>query len=109
MLFRALQFLFAIAVASLVLNDVARLAFPSVFQSAMVQATSSDEEKQDDNNPTSTLLEEEVKHKATREQFGCPPFDLFDEIDVAVAHLITDDEVRHLAFLPIFTHPPDRA
>lgn len=97
------------AAASLVLNDVARLAFPSVFQSATVQSTSSDEQKGDDNNPNSTLLEEEVKHKAIKEHPECPAFDLFDAIDAAVTHLITDDEVRHLAFLPIFSPPPDLA
>lgn len=106
---RALTFLFAIAVSSLVLNDVARLVFPHVFQTTQTQRTATDEEKKDDNNPTSTLFEEEVKHKATKERLEFPVSALLEELDPAVVHLITDDNVRHLAFLPIFSPPPNLA
>ncbi len=106
---RAFIFLFAIAVSSLVLNDVARLVFPHVFQTLLTQRTATDEEKKDDNNPTSTLFEEEVKHKTTKERLEFPAIDVLKELDSAIVHLITDDDVRHLAFLPIFSPPPNLA
>lgn len=105
---RALKFLLAFAVASLVLNDVARLVFPDFFQAALTQRTATGE-KQKDNNPTNTLFEEEVKHKESKERPECVFFDFADELNSAVAHLITDDDVRHLAFMPIFSPPPNRA
>ncbi len=110
MTIRALRFLLALAVFSLVLNDVARLAFPDVFQTVLAQQRSQDEEeRKDGNNPTNTLFEEEVKHKATKEYPDYAALEAPNELDAAVAHLITDDDVRHLAFLPIFSPPPNCA
>lgn len=105
---RALKFLLALAVASLPLNDVARLCFPDIFQMVLVQNLT-EEEKQDENNPTNTLFEEEVKHKATKERLDSLLLGLIYELDPAISHRITDDEVRHLAFLPIFSPPPNLA
>lgn len=104
---RILKILLTLAVASLVLNDVARLSFPTVFQVVFVQNTSAEEEE--DNNPTNTLFEEEVKHKTLRESLDALFPRFVDELDVAVAHRISDDDVRHLAFLPIFSPPPNLA
>lgn len=101
---RICKFVFTLAVASLALNDVVRLACPEMFQQVYVFQA---DEEQDDNNPTSTLFEEEVKHKAMKDrlEMSLPVLDM--ELDAASAHLIADDEVRHLAFLPIFSPPPN--
>ncbi len=109
MTIRTLKFLLTFAVFSLVLNDVARMAFPRVFQSVLAQRIPTDGEKQDDSNPTTTLFEEEAKHKTIKEQFEYPSFAPLEEMNVAIVHLITDDVVRHLAFLPVFSPPPDVA
>lgn len=100
--------LFYFAVACLVLNDAVRLICPAVQQSSSL--TSGASEQEEDNNPVNSisLLEEEVKHHNTTERLQFMPvgdtgLDLFTE------HLIKDDEVRHLAFIPIFTPPPDHA
>lgn len=68
-------------------------------------------EHEEDNNPVNTfsLLEEEVKHHYHPERLleGGMPEDT--GIGAAASHLIKDDEVRHLAFIPIFSPPPNRA
>ncbi|MEO6039044.1 MAG: hypothetical protein ABIQ93_11565 [Saprospiraceae bacterium] len=101
-----LRFLLALAVSSLVLNDVARLVFPQVQQMVMQTA---DEEKQEGKNPTSTLFEEEVKHKTCEVPITLASLIGDLHLDAAITHRITDDEVRHLAFLAIFSPPPNRA
>ena len=90
------------------LNDAVRLICPAVQQSSSL--TSGASEQEEDTNPVNSisLLEEEVKHHNTTERLQFMPvgdtgLDLFTE------HLIKDDEVRHLAFIPIFTPPPDHA
>lgn len=106
---RTIKILLTLGVAMLVLNDVARLVFPALQNSPLTYSAGSEEEKKNDNNPTTTLFEEEVKHKDIRE-CACPlpPVNVV-QVDAAIAHLIKDDEVRHLAYLAIFTPPPDRA
>ncbi|HNE29331.1 MAG TPA: hypothetical protein PKL15_13715 [Saprospiraceae bacterium] len=107
---RVLNCLLIFAVASLVLNDVARLSFPEVFQIAFVRTVNTQEDDENsNNNPTNTIFEEEVKHKDARERIETALLPLQEELDVQSAHLISDDEVRHLAFLPIFSPPPNRA
>ncbi|MEO6760627.1 MAG: hypothetical protein ABIO24_14305 [Saprospiraceae bacterium] len=99
------RLLLVFAVSSLVLNDVARLVSPELRQ-MLAQAA----EKQADNNPTSTLFEEEVKHKSCETQIVLAPLlDCASDLDAAITHRITDDDVRHLAFLAIFSPPPNRA
>ena len=95
-----------LAISSLVLNDVARLVFPQVQQVLMKVA---DEEKKDGNNPSSTLFEEEVKHKTCEEPIHFTALIGVFDLDVSITHRITDDDVRHLACLAIFTPPPDLA
>ncbi|MBL7804519.1 MAG: hypothetical protein JNL02_12335 [Saprospiraceae bacterium] len=104
---RVLNCLLVLAVSSLVLNDVARLSFPEVFQVVMQQ--NNQDNDGEDNNPTNTIFEEEVKHKEMRERIETCAIVFEGEVDVRTAHLIFDDEVRHLAFLPIFSPPPNRA
>ena len=103
--FRTLLFF---AAACLVLNDGVRLLCPQI-QSMTVAAPAAEQEE--DNNPVSTfsLLEEEVKHHYHPERLleGIIPEDT--GIGAAADHLIKDDEVRHLAFIPIFSPPPNRA
>lgn len=106
-LHRALRFLMVLAVASLVLNDVVRLSCPDVFQTVFVQRDTTEDDE--NSNPTNTIFEEEVKHKELKERIEHELIPAESELDATVAHLISDDDVRHLAFLPIFTPPPDRA
>lgn len=91
----------------LVANDVARLLVPFIQQGFVAQIC--DEERQDENNPVNafSFFEEEVKHHDDRYQSHFLMLD--DELDDATAHLIKDDDVRHLAYIPIFSPPPDLA
>lgn len=97
------------AVATLVVNDVVRLCFPSIQQNA-VSNLFSNEESQDENpvNPFS-LLEEEVKHHY--EKLRVHSFELnctVEAEDEATLHIF-DEELQLFAFIPIFSPPPNRA
>lgn len=96
-----------VAASCLVANDVARLLFPSIQQGVVQQIC---DDKQDDNNPTSafSFFEEEVKHTSGKERIHhlAPPD---GELETAAEHLIQDDKVRHLAYVPIFSPPPNLA
>ncbi len=107
MLSRALRVLMFVSASSLVANDVARLMFPFIQQSLVAQVN--DEERQDENNPTSafSFFEEEVKHHGSEQDARVMLPE--EELDAATSHLIKDDDVRHLAFIPIFSPPPNRA
>lgn len=99
-------FLF-IAGFCLVLNDVARVAMPCVRQILIDQIN--DISEQDDNNSLNSFsfFEEEVKHQGKERPFFLAPLE--SELEVSASHLIQDDDVRHLAYIPIYTPPPDRA
>lgn len=107
MLLRTLRVLMFVAGSCLVANDVARLVFPSIQQALIAQVC--EKKEQDDNNSISafSFFEEEVKHSG-KERFY--PLSLPEnELEVAVAHLVKDDDVRHLAYIPIFSPPPNQA
>lgn len=97
-----------VAASCLVVNDCARLVFS--FDKQYVAAQLRTDNQEEENNATNafSIFEEEVKHKEL-----CPVICMdviADEgIEVFVAHLIKDDEVRHLAFMPIFSPPPNLA
>ncbi len=97
------RFLLVIAVSSLVLNDVARVVFPQIQQIVMQSAQA------DKDGNYGAFTEEEVKHKNCAEEFLFALLAYLPELDAAIAHRITDDDVRHLAFLAVFSPPPDRA
>ncbi len=102
---RTIRVLMFVAASCLVVNDVARLLFPSI-QQVLVQQIFDD--TQDDNNPTSafSFFEEEVKHTSGKERI----YHLIlpgGELETAAEHLIKDDKVRHLAYVPIFSPPPN--
>ena len=107
MLSRALRALLFLAGICLVLNDVARIVSPCVQQMLIDQVNNASDA--DDNNSLNSFsfFEEEVKHQGKERLFFLllPEY----ELEAAVAHLIEDDDVRHLAYIPIFTPPPDRA
>ena len=104
---RTLRILVFVAGCCLVANDVARLLFPDIQQALIVQVVN--ENEQDESNPASafSFFEEEVKH-SDNEHFHhlvLPE----GELEAAVVHLIKDDDVRHLAYIAIFSPPPDLA
>lgn len=103
--FRTLLFL---AATCLLLNDGVRLFCPQFQQSFIASAENPQQEE--DNNPANSfsLLEEEVKHHYYPERFLVDPTMEDTGIDAAAIHLIKDDEVRHLAFIPIFSPPPNQ-
>lgn len=109
MLRHILYALFYFAVACLVLNDAVRLICPAVQQSFALASGASEQEE--DNNPVNSIsiLEEEVKHHNHSERLQVMVIEMDAGLDLATEHLIKDDEVRHLAFIPIFTPPPDHA
>lgn len=88
-------------------NDVARLMFPCIQQALISQI--SDDREQDDNNTINafSFFEEEVKHSGKDRFYPLPLIE--GELEVAAAHLIEDDDVRHLAYIPIFSPPPNLA
>ena len=96
------------AAATLVVNDVVRLCFPSIQLYSMAMFCT--EETQDDNpvNPFS-LLEEEVKHHY--EKLRVHHFELTNTGDPEekATLFITDEDVQLFAFIPIFSPPPNRA
>lgn len=103
--FRTLLFL---AATCLLLNDGVRLFCPQFQQSFIANAGNAQQEE--DNNPANafSLLEEEVKHHYHPERLLISPALEDIGIDAAANHLIKDDEVRHLAFIPIFSPPPNQ-
>jgi hypothetical protein len=105
---RMLRTLLFVAASCLVLNDCVRLAFS--FDQAYVAAQLRNYNQQEENNPVNafSIFEEEVKHKDVSSVFTFM-FVFSEEIEVFVGHLIKDDEVRHLAFLAIFSPPPNLA
>lgn len=96
-----------VAASCLVVNDVARLLFPGVQQGLIERIC--DEKTQDDNNSISgfSFFEEEVKH-TDKDRFHHLSI-VENELETSVAHLIKDDDVRHLAYIPIFSPPPNLA
>ncbi len=105
----ALRALMFIAASTLVINDVARLVcsfIPGSFLTIQVDLSA----QKDGSNPINpfSIFEEEVKHKS------CFPVFSFkisnnEGLEDSVAHIITNDEVRHLAYLAIFSPPPNLA
>lgn len=108
MIWTNLRVLLFIAVGCLVLNDVARLVCPALQQA--VYLLNDDAEQDEENVPfsTSNLLEEEVKHHETN---LFPQVSLWAEEDSArrKSYRIQDDDLPVLAFIAVFSPPPDRA
>ena len=101
-----LRVLMFVAGSCLVANDVVRVLFPGVQQVFIAQIC--DQNEQDDNNNSInafSFFEEEVKHSGKDRFYPLPLVE--GELEVAVAHLVRDDDVRHLAYIPIFSPPPD--
>ncbi len=93
----------------LVLNDVARLVF-SFVPGSFLTISVDDSAQEEENNPINpfSVFEEEVKHKEFYPTFY---FHLSNDggIETSVAHIIKNDEVRRLAYLAIFSPPPNLA
>lgn len=107
MLLRALRILMFVAGSCLVANDVARVVFPVIQQALIAQVC--DQKGKDDNNTVNafSFFEEEVKHSGKDRFYHLIVVE--SELEAAAAHLIKDDDVRHLAYIPIFSPPPNMA
>lgn len=92
----------------LLLNDCARLVF--AFQPSFLISNDYHQAQGEESDPFSlySIIEEESKVKEINTY---NPFRLTAEsgLETSVAHLIEDEEVRHLAHLDIFSPPPDLA
>lgn len=90
----------------LVANDLVRVIFPSV-QQVIIAQICGENEQDDNNNATNafSFFEEEVKHSGKDRFYTLPLIE--SELEASVAHLIRDDDVRHLAYIPIFSPPPN--
>ncbi|MEQ1746122.1 MAG: hypothetical protein ABMA02_11895 [Saprospiraceae bacterium] len=97
-----------LAAGCLVLNDAAVTAFPCLQQ--LVFALTNDQECEEESIPlsTSNLLEEQAKHHESNHWFECVS-DTSEETVRSVGHLIQDDDVSVLAFITIFSPPPEQA
>ncbi len=106
---KGLRVLLFLAVGCLVLNDVARLVCPSMQQAFLLYTGNQDPAEEETTPvPASNLLEEEAKHHHPHhllEPISVPE----DEADTAKSHLIQDDDISVLAFITIFSPPPNRA
>jgi hypothetical protein len=104
----ALKILLFVAASTLVVNDCVRLmlAFDG-FQIAFMLDRAENEEESKPLGSFS-MFEEEVKHKASTPTIFIELV-VEEELTVFVTHLIQDDEIRHLAYMPIFSPPPDPA
>ena len=103
--FRLVLFL---AASCLVLNDVVRLAFPFPQQTDFLASTEQEQEEENAPMPAPNLLEEEVKHHEPHHWIDSLFF-TDDDDKQAKGHLIQDDDISVLAFISIFSPPPNRA
>lgn len=105
---RLLRALLFVAATSLLVNDVVRLVCPEIQTPGAFAASG---EKQEDNNPVNTLslMEEEVKHHWGHEYFQVADLPFDGEGKNAAGHLIKNDDIRLLAFISIFSPPPNLA
>jgi hypothetical protein len=104
---KSLHVLLFLAVGCLVLNDVARLLCPGLQQIAAVSA--GDYDQDEENAPlSSNLLEEEVKHHQSN-HLPHPVAPVEEDSRYLKAHLIQDDDISVLAFIAIFSPPPNCA
>jgi len=106
---RGLRAFLFIAASMLVVNDFARLVFSFIPDSFLIIKIDPSEQEEENKpiNPFS-IFEEEVKHKNCFPTFS---FQILDDavLGYAVAHIIKDDEIRYLAYLAVFSPPPDLA
>ncbi|MBK9336321.1 MAG: hypothetical protein IPM98_06935 [Lewinellaceae bacterium] len=106
---KRLRVLLFLAVGCLVLNDVARLVCPDLFQPVcFLLAGDQGQEEENTPAPASNLLEEEAKHHQHHqlpEALVLPD----DESSYLKTHRIQDDDILVLAFITIFSPPPNRA
>jgi len=103
--FRLVLFL---AASCLVLNDVVRLVFPFPQQTAFLASTEQEQEEENTPIPVPNFLEEEVKHHEPHHLFESLFF-TDDDAKQAKGHVIQDDDISVLAFITIFSPPPNRA
>ncbi len=103
--FRLVLFL---AASCLVLNDVVRLVFPFPQQTTFLASTEQNQEEENAPIPIPNFLEEEVKHHEPHHWFESLFF-TDDDAKLATGHLIQDDDISVLAFITIFSPPPNRA
>lgn len=105
---RTLRIFLFVAASMLVVNDCVRLVVS--FHSDYFIAQYSPQNQEEENNPINpfSIFEEEVKHKDCMPAFSFKTLDP-GKLEDSVAPLIKDDEVRHLAYLAIFTPPPNMA
>lgn len=103
-----LSVLLFVATALLLANDIVRLAL--TFDPGSFAAQECPQEQEEENKPFNPFsnFEEELKHK------DIYPTSFLNNlfaagIESSVSHLIKDDEVCHLAYLDIFSPPPDLA
>lgn len=104
----SLRALLFVAVGCLVLNDMVRLVCPAVQQ--IICLPNDDAEQEEESIPfsTSNLLEEEVKHHETN-LFPQPALWVEEDASRRKTYLIQDDDIPVLAFIAIFSPPPNRA
>lgn len=85
-----------------------RLVFSFPQQAAFLSATEQGQEEENAPIPVPNFLEEEVKHHEPHHLFDSLFF-TDDDAKQAKGHLIQDDDISVLAFITIFSPPPNRA
>lgn len=98
-----------LAAACLLVNDVVRLALPYL-QETLSVSLAFEQECEEENIPMSgsNMLEEEAKQQVPFFWLE-PVINLNDDNRFQNDHLIEDDDISVLAFITIFSPPPERA
>jgi len=103
-----LRLILFFAASCLVLNDVVRLAFPFAQQTMFLATAEQEQEEENAPIPVPNFLEEEIKHHEPHHWFESLVF-LDDDARQAKGHLIQDDDISVLAFITIFSPPPNHS
>ena len=100
------RFILLVTAICFLANDLVRVV--CIFDTQQYALQSCDGPQQDGNELGifSLLDEEDAKHHQTTPIILVVLFPV-NTMETSVAHLISDDNVRHLAFMLIFTPPPD--
>lgn len=89
------------------LADAVRLSLPDFSRANDLVAIPFDwQEKAADD--CFSWLEKEIKFHQGQEQYQLIAIQPISEEQPGQGHLISDDTIRHLAFLPIFSPPPNQ-
>jgi hypothetical protein len=100
------RFILLVTAICLLANDLVRVVCILDTQQYALQTCDAPQQDSNDFGIFSLLDEEDAKHHHATPSISVILFPV-NTMETSVAHLISDDNVRHLAYMPIFSPPPD--